>query len=643
MILFQMNNSASPKLHLDAYADLAARLEVEASEQPLRYHAKVMALAALGPLLLLMLLLVLFAGLFWLAQLAGIAEYPGGLVWQWLLPLGLSLYLAHLLLWVESSPVTGIALTEQDVPELFRLIRKLRRKLKIRSAVHQVLLTDQFQAKLVCQPIYGPFGPQRYALQIGLPLLQGLSTKQLAAVLAHELGHMAHGHRISANWIFFLRQAWEQVHHSLQKNGYPWAKQWLAVFVARYEPYFSAYTRALARQQEFLADQAAVRVAGKEDAADALVALQLKARFLQQCFWPRLMQQATEQPTPNATPYSQMRLALSLGFAEAPGEQWLEQALAKNHHSNESHASLRERLEQLGCFPRLPKPFRLSAAQVLLGPQLQRLSQQLDQAWLRQIRPEWQQRHQQIRDTRQQLQQLEQQLQTGRISLDDAFRRARLTEELGDGAAACEQYRQIVAQHPEHAPSCFAAGRLLLAAGNPAGLEMLENAMRYDNKAIIPCCRLAYDFLQQQHRSVEAESYYQIACERAALEDQALAERISVNVGDTLITHDLRPAQLAHLQAQLSRYPDIRRAWLTRKQVQHFADRSLYVLLIERKRWPLRSSADDKRFARQLVDTLEMPGQSFVQVLDKSSLELKKRARQLGNAAIYPAGNHKSA
>ncbi len=65
--------------------------------------------------------------------------------------------------------------------------------------------------------------------------------------------------------------------------------------------------------------------------------------------------------------------------------------------------------------------------------------------------------------------------------------------------------------------------------------------------------------------------------------------------------------------------------------------------LIERKRWPLRSSADDKRFARQLVDTLEMPGQSFVQVLDKSSQELKKRARQLGNAAIYTAGNHKSA
>ena len=642
MILFQMNNSASNKFRLDAYAALAARLEVEASEQPLRYHTKVMALAALGPLLLLLLLSALFAGLFWLAQLAGIAEYPGGAIWQWLLPLGLSLYLAHLLLWVENTPVAGIALTEQDVPELFRLIKKIRRKLKIRSPLQQVLLTDQFQANLVCQPIYGPFGPQRYALQIGLPLLQGLSTKQLAAVLAHELGHMVHGHRLSANWIFFLRQAWEQIHRSLQ-SGHPWAKQWLAVFVARYEPYFSAYTRALARQQEFLADQASVRVAGKEDAADALVSLQLKARFLQQQFWPRLMQQAIERPTPDAAPYSQMRLALSLGFAEAPGEQWLEQALAENNHSSESHPSLRERLEQLGCFPRLPRPFRLSAAQVLLGPELQRLSQQLDQAWLRQIRPEWQQRHQQIRDAQQQLQQLEQQLQCGRISLDDAFRRARLTEELGDGAAACEQYRQIVAQHPEHAPSCFAAGRLLLAAGDAAGLALLENAMRYDNKAIIPSCRLAYDFLQQHNRSAEAESYYQIACERAALEDRALAERISVNVGDTLIAHDLRPAQLAHLQAQLSHHPDIRRAWLTRKQVQHFADRSLYVLLVERKRWPLRSSADDKRFARQLVDTLEMPGQSFVQVLDKRSLELKKRARQLGNAAIYPASNSRLA
>jgi hypothetical protein len=32
-----------------------------------------------------------------------------------------------------------------------------------------------------------------------------------------------------------------------------------------------------------------------------------------------------------------------------------------------------------------------------------------------------------------------------------------------------------------------------------------------------------------------------------------------------------------------------------------------------------------------------------VQVLDKRSLELKKRARQLGNAAIYPASNSRLA
>lgn len=633
-----MNNSANDKFRFDAYDALVARLEIEASEHPVRYHLKVMALAALGPLLLLMLLGLLFAALFTLAQLAGLPDYPGGALLQWALPLGLCLYLAYTLLWINSPPPPpGIILAPADAPELFRMIAKIRHRLKIKAHIEQVLLTDQFNAALVCCPRFGPFGPQRYYLQIGLPLMQGLSTKQFGAVVAHELGHMARGRTLAANWIFVLRETWGQLHRSLQ-DGYPWAKQWLAGFVSRYEPYFNAYTRALARQHEFCADQAAVRVVGKSVAADAIVAVRLKSRYLSEYYWPKLMLKADNQPRPACLPYSNMRLALSLGFAEAPGEQWLEGALAEVSVAGDDHPSLRDRLEQIGCFPRLPKPFRLSAAQVLLGNHLNTVSNQLDKNWQRDIQPEWEQRHRHVYNARKQLLELEQQSSSGSISLDDAFRRARLSEELGDSHGACEQYQQIVAQHPQHAPSCFAAGRLLLAEGNELGLQLLESAMRHDNKAIIPCCRLAYDFLQQQGRRDAAESYYQIACERAALEDRALAERISVNVSDTLIAHDLRPAQLAHLQAQLSNHSSIRRAWLTRKQVQHFADRSLYVLLVQRKRWPLHSSADDKHFARHLIETLEMPGQSFVQVLDQHSQELKRRARKLSNASVYPAG-----
>ena len=57
--------------------------------------------------------------------------------------------------------------------------------------------------------------------------------------------------------------------------------------------------------------------------------------------------------------------------------------------------------------------------------------------------------------------------------------------------------------------------------------------------------------------------------------------------------------------------------------MQYFADRS-HVLLVERRLWPLHSATDDAQFARQLVDTLEMPGQSFVRVIDARTRELKK-------------------
>ena len=637
MILFQMNNSITDIPAHEPHATLLARMEVEAAEHPRRYGTRIVALALFGHGCIVVAWLALLGGAIWLARQIGGAPLltAGSLLTLAVLP-GAALWLGYSMLYIAPRPPQGIRVTRGEVPELFALLDKVRRKLKLHVRIRYVLLTDQFNAALYSQPRWGMFGPRRHYLLLGLPLLQGLSVKQFAAVVAHEFGHLSGTGGGSSRWIYSQREYWSQLHARLQ-DGYPWLQQWLAGFVSRFAPYFEACSRPLARQHEFDADQAAARVAGKEACADALILVRLKLRFLLEDYWPKLMRKAEQQPQPDIAPYSNLRTAFAAGMAEAPCEIWLQQALAEQTGSHASHPSLRERLEHIGAFPQLPKPASKCAGQVLLCNRLGVLQGKLDDAWRARILPEWQQRHRQRQAARDKLAQLNRQVVSGSIELDDAYRRAHLIEELESPAAARALYLEILAQHPEHAPTCFAAGRLLLADDNEQGLALLETAMRLDQKAIIPSCRLAYEFLQRQGRSREAENYYQTACERAALEDRALAERVSVSVSDTLLAHDLRPAQLARLQAQLANHPSIRRAWLTCKQVQYFADRSLYVLLVERRLWPLHSAADDAQFARQLVDTLEMPGQSFVQVIDARTRELKKRARQLSNAAIYPA------
>lgn len=632
MILFQMNNPAFTHLLHSTHGAVIARQEVEASEHPARYRAKAMMLTLAGPAVILAVSIGLILLTVWLARQIGGDSLPVLLV-----ALIIAAYLNFALLRIRVPEPQGIRIRRRDAPELFELLNKISRKLKMDARVHQVLITDRFDVALIQTPRWGLIGPSRNYLQLGLPLLQGLSVKQLAAVVTHALAPLSGATPADGRWIFRQRNYWNQLHGAMQ-DGYRWSQQWLAAFIGLYVPYLNAYTQALLRQQYFNADQAAIKVAGQAACADALILLNLKARFLQEQYWPQLMQQADRQPEPaKVAPYTGLRAALATCLNEAPCQRWLQDAL-NAVPADAAQPTLRERLEYIGAFPQLPKPAGNNAAQQLLGGRLSTLQDELDTGWRCRIATEWQQRHRQVQAARTRLTQLNQQVASGCIELDDAYRRAHLTEELESPAAARALYLEILSQHPEHAPTSFAAGRLLLADGNEAGLALLETAMRLDPKAMIPSCRLAYDFLQRRGRSSDAENYYQQACERAALEDRALAERVSVSVSDTLLAHDLRPAQLARLQAQLAKHPSIRRAWLTCKQVQYFADRSLYVLLVERRRWPLHSAGDDARFARELVETLEMPGQSFVLVLNNHNRELKKRARQLPNAAIYPAG-----
>ncbi len=117
--------------------------------------------------------------------------------------------------------------------------------------------------------------PGTRRLYLGLPLLLGLSTGELRAVLGHELGHYARRHTRIGAVTYRGAVALEQIQHEL--GGLPGRRRRFDVVAALLRRIYRGYARlylslsfAMRRRQELEADAAAVAVAGPAAAVAAL-------------------------------------------------------------------------------------------------------------------------------------------------------------------------------------------------------------------------------------------------------------------------------------------------------------------------------------------------------------------------------------
>lgn len=155
----------------------------------------------------------------------------------------------------------GPRLDERQCPELFRMIRE------VAAATGQeepadVYLVNEVNAWVTHRGGIMGFGSRR-VMGIGLPLMQGVSQQELKAIIAHEFGHYSSGDVSLGPWIYKTRAAIVRAVQSLEAG-------WLSIPFQLYGTMFIKLTHAVSRQQEFVADAVAAKVAGAAAAASAL-------------------------------------------------------------------------------------------------------------------------------------------------------------------------------------------------------------------------------------------------------------------------------------------------------------------------------------------------------------------------------------
>lgn len=629
---------------------LVRRLEVEATASPRAYKARVLGLALLGYLYIgavLALMLALIGACVWI--MATTQGTQAGLV---KVVIGLLVFAGVIAksLWVTFEPPRGRRLSRDEAPRLFEEAEEIRRALSAPRA-DVVLLSDEYNASVAQVPRLGIFGFPRNYLKVGLPLLAALPAAQVRAVLAHEFAHLSGAHGRFGNWIYRVRTSWYQLMQRLDERGSR-ASVIFKRFFDWYAPYFGAYTFVLMRQHEYEADRLAATVVGADAMAQTLVDLNVRGDFLESRFWPAVWRGADHGEAAPADVYDRLARQSCEALGAADARDWLTGALKRRTDTDDTHPALRDRLAALlhrevspeGGAPDATTRFALPAAGHYLGAAHAALSAELGLGWQEAVLEAWQQRGEEAREGRARLAALREKLAAGPLDLEEQWQLASWTEDLEGAAAALPLYRALLDDTPDNPAARFAVGRLLLGAGDESGIALVEDAMSRDDDAVLPGCGVIYNFLAAEGRLEEADRWRERATVRAAMLEEAERERTFIDEKSRYVPSELPAEAVASLVEQLASMEGVRRAYLVKKQVRHFADEApVHVLAIVPKsvRWSLNAVRREQEAAQQLAREIELPPGVNAFGIPSGATGLLRPMKKVTGSLVFDAKTHK--
>lgn len=235
----------------------------------------------------------------------------------------------------------GPQLTPSMAPQLFALIDDVAAKTTQPSPAEVYLLSD-VNAFVSQRGGTMGFGSRR-VMGVGLPLLSSLTKAELLAVIAHEFGHYSGGDVGLGPWIYKTRAAIARTMAGLEESYLAWIFNW-------YGRMFMKVTMAVSRQQEFVADETAARVAGSAPAVSALRKVALLAPaysvYLEQEVLPILRSGFLP---PLAEGFE--RFIGNPETREAFDKMVHEQTTGDNHGEFDTHPPLNERVAALERLP----------------------------------------------------------------------------------------------------------------------------------------------------------------------------------------------------------------------------------------------------------------------------------------------------
>jgi MFS family permease len=457
----------------------------------------------------------------------------------------------------------GRTVGREEAPELFALLDTLARDLRIRR-LSSIVIDESFQACVWTEYRFGPFGPGRRHLLIGLPLLAAMTRAEFTSVLAHELGHIA---KLAGSLALRSYRLSTALDVSAAAGG---AWGWL---LRRHAPYFNAHVSVLTREQETEADLAAARLAGGEAFGDGLKAaavLEARVERAMRELWAR----AAESEAAPAGWLTSLVQRLRDRAWTAEEERLFRVELAQPTENLDTHPCLARRLESVGLSPSraaLPEA-RGEWASSLLGPAFEAVARDVEAGWWAAVRPAWEMRGFQLKDYADELARLNA-LGDG-AGKPEALERLRLALELHGPESARGELERCAARWPDDALTSFHLGSLLLREGDGRGAALLESVVARDPVLAPGACGALLRYFWGRGQTEQALRWRERALNEAARWEEQAEEAEEPIDGDTpLAAYSTDEQQAQVWKRRLEGVEGVRRVYVARRVLASAPDR----------------------------------------------------------------------
>lgn len=527
-------------------------------------------------------------------------------------------------LWVRFEPPTGRTLERQQAPILFDVIDELTQKLNALK-IHQVIVRNNFNAAVVQSPKLGIFGKNKNTLILGLPLMLALSPEAMKSVLAHEFGHLSGNHSRFSGWIYRIRFSWQRIMHALEATD-SFGAGLMRKFFDWYAPKFSAYSFALARRNEYDADNVAVELTSKSTAAQALVAVHAKADYLEEQYWTPYFKQADTQPSPNELPYKGLAEFLKKSIlSHSELEANIQEALKVQTHYADTHPALQDRLDAIGTQVTELENYDTSSAEAWLGNEYLKLLKEFDDEWLEATQERWQNRYQYANEC---FALINEAKEHGSENFDEdkLWQLAQATREFESSEKGLAIYHQFLTRQPDSIGANFYIGLILAEQKNEDAIKYLRVALGSPN-TFEEAGHCGYRLLDNLGEKQRAAAWWQEVVAAGKRHQLAYEAHASCSLHDNyrspMISSELRQK----ITEQMAAHKNIGKVWLAQKVVDRaISEAPVYILCFKPKGFNLSYS----KMTQSVIETLECEETLFAVCLYGDNKALGKRVKQCG-------------
>jgi Zn-dependent protease with chaperone function len=518
------------------------------------------------------------------------------------------------------------------VPKFAKVFEKLSNAWKVK--VDKVFISASPNAFALQRARLGIFGFYKNTVTIGLPVLLYLSSSELEAVLAHELGHISNNDSRDTGFINSVRIGWIRMIGVLnEKRRSAFLIRW---YIQREWPRLDAYTFVYSRSQEKSADTFALSNSGKVAWPASLLKMHL-LDYLNDDFWEIEGKRIMPMQSAPDDVYSQMKKFLALPISKEKLDDWIKSVAFRYTRAHDTHPSFTERLQAAGVHTDkaslevLLQSGHGTALESDFGDEELKILEYFDKWKKKALADSWENIQMQRKATEEGIAALE----TADASDPKFWQYVGL--KIGrDGILSVSSYiEKGMAKNSEDPTGLFLKAWILLEKGEEEGKKIMEKLVEDGKVSVQEAHTHIYKYLARKGNQEEAKHLDKSLQKESKKISDTNIENADLSMKDSLHSPDLPDEIKAQIIASAKKHSSIGAIYVARRELKNDPRIKNYVLAVYIKRLVFQTTSSSQELINEMVKEINFSGMMFVASGNLSSYGTK--VQEVPGSEIYVA------